>query len=105
MSQPSDMAAFVRIVELGGLAPAARGLGLTPSALSKQLARLEARLGVRLLTRTTRRIGLTPEGETYLARAHDIDVPLTEAVVRVCHEGVSAAQMLKEIMSREAKEE
>src|SRR3712207_5569602 len=72
MSQPSDMAAFVRIVETGGLAPAARDLGLTPSAMSKQLARLEARLGVRLLTRTTRRIGLTPEGEVYLARARDI---------------------------------
>src|SRR3954469_19651902 len=72
MTQPSDMAAFVRIVDLGGLAPAARDLGLTPSAMSKQLGRLEARLGVRLLTRTTRRIGLTPEGETYLARARDI---------------------------------
>ncbi len=72
MSQPSDMATFVRIVETGGLAPAARDLGLTPSAMSKQLARLEARLGVRLLTRTTRRIALTPEGETYLARARDI---------------------------------
>ena len=72
MSQPSDMAAFVRIVETGGLAPAARDLGLTPSAMSKQLGRLEARLGVRLLTRTTRRIGLTPEGEIYLARARDI---------------------------------
>ena len=72
MTHPSDFAAFVRIVEAGGLAPAARDLGLTPSAMSKQLARLEARLGVRLLTRTTRRIGLTPEGEIYLARARDI---------------------------------
>lgn len=72
MNPPSDMAAFVRIVETGGFAAAARDLGLTPSAMSKQLARLEARLGVRLLTRTTRRIGLTPEGETYLARARDI---------------------------------
>jgi DNA-binding transcriptional LysR family regulator len=72
MTEPSDMAAFVRIVEAGGLAPAARDLGVTPSAMSKQLARLEARLGVRLLTRTTRRIGLTPEGETYLARSRDI---------------------------------
>lgn len=81
MSQPSDMAAFVRIVEMGGLAPAARGLGLTPSAMSKQLGRLEARLGVRLLTRTTRRIDLTPEGETYLARARDI-LSLIEAAER-----------------------
>ena len=40
-----------------------------------------------------------------LARAHDIDVPITEAVVRVCHEGVPPAAMVKEIMTREAKPE
>jgi glycerol-3-phosphate dehydrogenase (NAD(P)+) len=40
-----------------------------------------------------------------LARAHGVDVPVTEAVVRVCHEDVPAAQMVKEIMSREAKPE
>jgi glycerol-3-phosphate dehydrogenase (NAD(P)+) len=40
-----------------------------------------------------------------LARAHGVDMPLTEAVVRVCHEGVPVAQMVKEIMSREAKPE
>ncbi|WP_222265249.1 NAD(P)H-dependent glycerol-3-phosphate dehydrogenase [Modestobacter marinus] len=40
-----------------------------------------------------------------LARAHDVYVPITEAVVRVCHEGESAAQMVREIMSREAKPE
>jgi glycerol-3-phosphate dehydrogenase (NAD(P)+) len=40
-----------------------------------------------------------------LARAHDIDVPLTEAVVRVCHEGEAPARMVREIMSREAKSE
>jgi glycerol-3-phosphate dehydrogenase (NAD(P)+) len=40
-----------------------------------------------------------------LARAHDIDVPITEAVVRVCHEGEAPAQMVREIMSREAKPE
>ncbi len=40
-----------------------------------------------------------------LARAHGVDVPITEAVVRVCHEGESAAQMVREIMSREAKSE
>jgi glycerol-3-phosphate dehydrogenase (NAD(P)+) len=40
-----------------------------------------------------------------LARAHGVDMPLTEAVVRVCHEGVPATQMVKEIMSREAKPE
>ena len=40
-----------------------------------------------------------------LARAHGIDVPITEAVVRVCHEGESPVQMVREIMSREAKPE
>ena len=72
MGQSDDMAAFLRIVERGGFAAAARGSPLTPSALSKLIQRLEARLGVRLLTRTTRRIALTPEGETYAARARDI---------------------------------
>ena len=72
MSQSDDMAAFLRIVEQGGFAAAARGGPVTPSALSKLVSRLEARLGVRLLARTTRRLALTPEGETYLARARDI---------------------------------
>jgi glycerol-3-phosphate dehydrogenase (NAD(P)+) len=40
-----------------------------------------------------------------LARAHDVEVPITEAVVRVCHEGESPAQMVREIMSRESKSE
>lgn len=72
MGQSDEMAAFLRIVERGGFAAAARGSPLTPSALSKIVQRLEARLGVRLMTRTTRRIALTPEGEAYAARARDI---------------------------------
>jgi glycerol-3-phosphate dehydrogenase (NAD(P)+) len=40
-----------------------------------------------------------------LARAHGVEVPITEAVVRVCHEGEAPAQMVKEIMSRESKAE
>ncbi|MBY0337168.1 MAG: LysR family transcriptional regulator [Acetobacteraceae bacterium] len=72
MSAADDMAGFVRVVEQGGFAAAAQGTGMTPSALSKLVTRLEARLGVRLLTRTTRRLALTPEGEAYLARARDI---------------------------------
>ncbi|MBR0672540.1 LysR family transcriptional regulator [Neoroseomonas soli] len=72
MGQSDEMAAFLRIVERGGFSAAARGSPLTPSALSKLVQRLEARLGVRLLTRTTRRVALTPEGETYAARARDI---------------------------------
>jgi DNA-binding transcriptional LysR family regulator len=79
MSVPTEMAAFVRAVELGGFSVAARDLGLTPSAISKLVTRLEERLGVRLLNRTTRRIALTPEGEAYFHRSQRILAEITEA--------------------------
>lgn len=59
------MRVFVTVVETGGFTAAANRLELTPSGVSKIVARLEERLGVRLLHRTTRRIGLTPEGDAY----------------------------------------
>ena len=79
MSIPSDMAAFVRAVEKGGFSPAARELGLTPSAISKLVTRMENRLGVRLLNRTTRRLALTPEGEAFFHRAQRILADIEEA--------------------------
>lgn len=66
MDNFSDLAFFMCINKHGTLAGAAQELGVTPPAVSKRLAGLEARLGVRLLHRTTRRINLTPEGESYL---------------------------------------
>lgn len=63
------MNAFVRIVELGSFAKAAEDLLVTPSALSKLVSRLEDRLGVRLLTRTTRRLSLT---SLYLERSREV---------------------------------
>lgn len=65
----SEMAFFVLVARLGSLAAAARALDLTPPAATKRLAQMEARLGVRLVNRTTRRISLTGEGETYLMHA------------------------------------
>jgi DNA-binding transcriptional LysR family regulator len=62
----SDLAFFSLLVKQGSLAATAQQLGVTPPAVSKRLAAIERRLGVRLLQRTTRRIGLTPEGETCL---------------------------------------
>lgn len=73
------MAAFVRAVERGGFSPAARELGLTPSAISKLVTRMENRLGVRLLNRTTRRLALTPEGEAFFHRAQRILADIEEA--------------------------
>lgn len=73
------MAAFVRAVELGAFSAAARELEVTPSALSKLVTRLEDRLGVRLLHRTTRRLSLTPEGEAYFVRCRRILADIAEA--------------------------
>ena len=68
----SEMAAFVRVVDSKGFSAAAAGLGLSPSAVSKLVTRLEARLGVRLLQRTTRALHLTAEGEVFYAAARRI---------------------------------
>ena len=63
----SDLRFFSLLIKHGSLAAAAQQIGVTPPAVSKRLAAIERRLGVRLLQRTTRRISLTPEGETYVA--------------------------------------
>ncbi len=68
----SEMAAFVRVVEAKGFSAAAGGLGLSPSAVSKLVTRLETRLGVRLLQRTTRALHLTAEGESFYGAARRI---------------------------------
>ncbi len=79
MGIPNDMAAFVRAVERGGFSSAARELGLSPSAISKLVTRMEDRLGVRLINRTTRRLALTPEGEAFFHRAQRILADIEEA--------------------------
>jgi LysR family transcriptional activator of dmlA len=66
MDSFSDLAFFKLLMKQGNLALTAQEMGITPPSVSKRLAALEARLGVRLLHRTTRRISLTPEGEIYL---------------------------------------
>lgn len=60
---------FVAVVEKGGFAAAARSLGMTTSAVSKQVSKLEERLKSRLLLRTTRRLSLTEAGDAFLAHA------------------------------------
>jgi DNA-binding transcriptional LysR family regulator len=65
MDELAEMRVFVRAIERGTFSSAAGDLGLTPSAVSKLIARLEARLSVRLVNRTTRKLSLTAEGETY----------------------------------------
>jgi DNA-binding transcriptional LysR family regulator len=66
MQDLNDMLYFAEVVERGGFAAAGRSLGLPKSRLSRRVAELEARLGVRLLQRTTRKLSLTEVGEVYL---------------------------------------
>jgi len=60
-----EMAVFSKVVAAGSLSAAARELGLSPALISRRLAGLEARLGVRLINRTTRSLRLTDEGAGY----------------------------------------
>lgn len=75
--QPAELGFFSTLASSPSLSAAARELGITTPAVSKRLALMEARLGVTLLNRTTRRMSLTAEGELYLMHArrilHDID--------------------------------
>ena len=65
----SELEFIVLLARHGSLSAAARALDLTPPAATKRLSQLEARLGVRLVNRTTRSLSLTSEGETYVAHA------------------------------------
>ncbi|AGW92893.1 MULTISPECIES: LysR family transcriptional regulator [Cupriavidus] len=70
--QPSELGFFTSVATAGSLSAAARDLGITTAAVSKRLAQMESRIGMPLVTRTTRRMSLTPEGEVYLEHARRI---------------------------------
>lgn len=89
MERSGEMEVFARVVLEGSFSAAARNLELTPSAVSKLIARLEQRLGTRLLVRTTRALTLTEEGEAYfdavqriLREISDADDAATGGAVR-----------------------
>ncbi|APG85867.1 HTH-type transcriptional regulator YafC [Sinorhizobium americanum CCGM7] len=84
MSRPSvnrsgEMEVFAKAVELGGFSSAARHFRMTPSAVSKLVLRLEERLGVRLVNRSTRKLQLTPEGHAFYERTTRILADIDEA--------------------------
>jgi DNA-binding transcriptional LysR family regulator len=70
--QAADLAFFSTLAGAGSLSAAARELGVTTPAVSKHLSQMEARAGVQLVVRTTRRMSLTPEGEMVLEHARNI---------------------------------
>ena len=72
MGQLEDMQVFVRVVDAGGIGLAAEQMGIAKSAVSRRLSELENRLGVTLITRTTRSSKLTEAGENYYARSQQL---------------------------------
>lgn len=84
MDRLQAMQTFVRVVESGSFSAVAREAGATQSAVSKQVAALERLLGARLLSRTTRSLALTEEGQRYFEEAQRIvaEVAEAESVVR-----------------------
>lgn len=84
-NRSGEMEVFTKVVETGGFSSAARLFGMTPSAVSKLIARLEERLGVRLLSRSTRKLQLTVEGEQFYHRSLAILIDMEEAEQEVSH--------------------
>ena len=80
-----ELAVFVRVVESHNLSGAARALGITPSAVSKRLSKLEDRLGVTLLHRTTRNVSLSEDGRVFYDRCKRILADVHEAERAVAH--------------------
>jgi DNA-binding transcriptional LysR family regulator len=78
MDQTLDLSFFHLLANKGSLAATARELGVTPPAVSKRLTALEARLGTRLVNRTTRSMSLTSEGELYFSHAARILTQINE---------------------------
>lgn len=81
------LAVFVRVVEHRSLTAAGKSLGVSTSSVSKRVARLEDRLGVRLLERTTRRVRLTEAGQTFYERCVAILRAVDDAEAAVTHIG------------------
>jgi DNA-binding transcriptional LysR family regulator len=79
VNRSGEMEVFVQVVERGGFSSAARSVGMTPSAVSKLVARLEARLGTRLVNRSTRAFKLTSEGCVFFERATRILADIEDA--------------------------
>ncbi len=79
MDQLRAIKVFVRVIDEGSFAAAARALDLAPAVVTRLVAELEEHLGTRLLNRTTRRLSLTEIGEAYLERARRILADVDEA--------------------------
>ncbi len=95
MSRLSEAEVFVTLVEAGGFSAAARLRGVTQSAISRRIAALEDRLGVRLLVRSTRRLRLSESGRNFYERCRGLLADLEEAEREVVASGGSTRGVLR----------
>lgn len=87
------LAMFAAVVDQGSFSAAARTLGLSPSAVSRTIDRIEARLGVRLLLRSTRALSITAEGQSYLQAARRILADLDDAEQQIADQGAPRGRL------------
>ncbi|WP_119389983.1 LysR family transcriptional regulator [Taklimakanibacter lacteus] len=88
VNRSGEIEVFVRVVDLGGFSAAARAFKMTPSAVSKLVARLESRLGTRLINRSTRKLQLTAEGAAF----HERGLRILEDMATAEREAASGAE-------------
>ncbi len=89
------IALFVQVVKSGGFGAAAQAMGHSNSYVSKEIVKLENRLGVRLLNRTTRSISLTPEGKSYYQECLQLISDAEQAVAHITQSTVAPKGTLK----------
>ena len=87
------LALFAAVIERGSFSGAGRALDMSPSAVSRAVDRIEARLGVRLLLRSTRALSLTAEGQAYLQAARRILADLDDAEQQIADQGVPRGRL------------
>jgi DNA-binding transcriptional LysR family regulator len=94
MDKFQEMQTFVAVVDAGSFVKAAESTNLSKAAVSRYVGELEARLGVRLLHRTTRKLSLTSEGEVFHARCKELLATVDEAEAEItAHTGTAVGQV------------
>jgi len=95
MDKYQEMRAFVGVVDSGSFVGAAEALGMSKPTVSRYVGDLEARLGIRLLHRTTRKLSLTEEGEVFHARCKEVLATVDEAEAEITSHRSEVAGQLK----------
>jgi DNA-binding transcriptional LysR family regulator len=94
-NEVAELQLFVEIVRAGNLSAAARALNSSPAAMSRGLSALESRLGVRLVTRTSRSFELTEEGQLFYERCARIIADIADAEAEASSKGATVKGMLR----------